>query len=100
MKLSKKQHDSSSNANAKPSAHDTAWAIANAETSRTERERAWAQAHHIDCVIAQTSEADCHIATAPDVSKPYMCPDVTSAASDGDGKAWGDSARAGDASSV
>merc|ERR1712166_416682 len=82
------------------SAHDTAWAIANAETSRTERERAWAQAHHIDCVIAQTSEADCHIATAPDVSKPYMCPDVTSAACDGDGKAWGDSARGGDASSV
>jgi len=65
------------------SAHDTAWAIANAETSRTERERAWAQAHHIDCVIAQTSEADCHIATAPDVSKPYMCPDVTSAACGG-----------------
>jgi len=90
------------------SAHDTAWAIANAETSRTERERAWAQAHHIDCVIAQTSEADCHIATAPDVSKPYMCPDVTSAACDGGetpvverlGKAWGDSARGGDASSV
>merc|ERR1712166_1096918 len=82
------------------SAHDTAWAIANAETSRTERERAWAQAHHIDCVIAQTSEADCHIATAPDVSKPYMCPDVTSAVCDGDGKAWGDSARGGDASSV
>merc|ERR1712166_255573 len=53
-----------------------------------------------DCVIAQTSEADCHIATAPDVSKPYMCPDVTSAACDGDGKAWGDSARGGDASSV
>merc|ERR1712166_1533878 len=90
------------------SAHDTAWAIANAETSRTERDRAWAQAHHIDCVIAQTSEADCHIATAPDVSKPYMCPDVTSAACDGGetpvverlGKAWGDSARGGDASSV
>merc|ERR1712166_587282 len=87
------------------SAHDTAWAIANAETSRTERDRAWAQAHHIDCVIAQTSEADCHIATAPDVSKPYMCPDVTSAACETPvverlGKAWGDSARGGDASSV
>merc|ERR1712166_1574560 len=34
-----------------------------------EHERAWAQAHHIECVIAQTSEADCHFGPAPTVSK-------------------------------
>merc|ERR1712166_445485 len=63
--------------------HERQWEDAN--SMNDEHDRAWAQAHHIECVIAQTSEADCHFGPAPTVSKPYVCPAVLEAVCSSDG---------------
>merc|ERR1711865_1214175 len=39
---------------------------------------AWAQAHHIDCVVDHIAEADCSFGPAPGLTQPTLCDDIES----------------------
>merc|ERR1712166_1602989 len=39
---------------------------------------AWAQAHHIDCVVQSISEANCVFGPVPGLTKPTLCDDIES----------------------
>merc|ERR1712086_780810 len=58
------------------SAHATAWADANQDNDANAA--AWAQAHHIDCVVDHISEADCSFGPAPGLTQPTLCDDIES----------------------
>merc|ERR1711957_895781 len=58
------------------SAHATAWAEANEDNDANAA--AWAQAHHIDCVVQSISEANCVFGPAPGLTKPTLCDDIES----------------------
>jgi len=58
------------------SAHATAWADANADNDANAA--AWAQAHHIDCVVQSISEADCTFGPAPGLTQPTLCDNIES----------------------
>jgi hypothetical protein len=58
------------------SAHAAAWANANEDNDANDA--AWAQAHHIDCVIEHISEADCAFGPAPGLTQPTLCDDIES----------------------
>merc|ERR1712195_88439 len=58
------------------SAHAVAWADANADNDANAA--AWAQAHHIDCVVDHIAEADCSFGPAPGLTQPTLCDDIES----------------------
>merc|ERR1712166_728746 len=58
------------------SAHATAWADANQDNDANAA--AWAQAHHIDCVVDHIAEADCSFGSAPGLTQPTLCDDIES----------------------
>merc|ERR1711865_161499 len=58
------------------SAHAVAWADANAANDANAA--AWAQAHHIDCVVDHIAEADCSFGPAPGLTQPTLCDDIES----------------------
>merc|ERR1712028_44525 len=58
------------------SAHAVAWADANADNDANAA--AWAQAHHIDCVVDHIAEADCSFGPAPGFTQPTLCDDIES----------------------
>merc|ERR1711865_1011671 len=58
------------------SAHAVAWADANQDNDANAA--AWAQAHHIDCVVDHISEADCSFGPAPGLTQPTLCDDIES----------------------
>merc|ERR1712195_292780 len=58
------------------SAHAVAWADANADNDANSA--AWAQAHHIDCVVDHIAEADCSFGPAPGLTQPTLCDDIES----------------------
>merc|ERR1712195_294264 len=58
------------------SAHATAWAEANEDNDANAA--AWAQAHHIDCVVQSISEANCVFGPVPGLTKPTLCDDIES----------------------
>ena len=58
------------------SAHAAAWADANADNNANDA--AWAQAHHIDCVIEHISEVNCAFGPAPGLTQPTLCDDIES----------------------
>merc|ERR1712028_23933 len=58
------------------SAHATAWADANQDNDANAA--AWAQAHHIDCVVDHIAEADCSFGPAPGLTQPTLCDDIES----------------------
>jgi hypothetical protein len=58
------------------SAHAAAWANANEDNDANDA--AWAQAHHIDCVIERISEASCTFGPAPSLTQPALCDDIES----------------------
>ena len=58
------------------SAHAAAWATANADNDANDA--AWAQAHHIDCVIEHISEAHCAFGPTPGLTQPALCIDIES----------------------
>merc|ERR1712153_181703 len=58
------------------SAHTVAWADANADNDINAA--AWAQAHHIDCVVDHIDEADCSFGPAPGLTQPTLCDDIES----------------------
>merc|ERR1712166_1088544 len=39
---------------------------------------AWADAHHIDCVVDHIAEADCSFGPAPGLTQPTLCDDIES----------------------
>merc|ERR1712166_1128768 len=53
-----------------------AWADANQDNDANAA--AWAQAHHIDCVVDHIAEADCSFGPAPGLTKPTLCDDIES----------------------
>jgi len=55
-------------------AHRLAWAEANEDNDANAA--AWSQSHHIDCVIAHTSEANCVFVSAPFVNMPTVCDNI------------------------
>merc|ERR1711957_499595 len=58
------------------SAHAVAWADANQDNDANAA--AWAQAHHIDCVVDHIAEADCSFGPAPGLTQPTLCDDIES----------------------
>jgi len=58
------------------SAHAAAWASANEDNDANDV--AWAQSHHIDCVIEHISEVDCVFGPAPGLTQPTLCDDIES----------------------
>merc|ERR1712086_440214 len=58
------------------STHAVAWADANADNDANAA--AWAQAHHIDCVVDHIAEADCSFGPAPGLTQPTLCDDIES----------------------
>merc|ERR1712166_1035706 len=46
--------------------------------TQSEQAVAWAQAHHIDCVVDHIAEADCSFGPAPGLTKPTLCDDIES----------------------
>lgn len=55
-------------------AHALAWGEANEDNDADAA--AWSQSHHIDCVVAHTSEANCVFLPAPSVRIPTVCDDI------------------------
>ena len=53
-----------------------AWADANQDNDANAA--AWAQAHHIDCVVDHIAEADCSFGPAPGLTQPTLCDDIES----------------------
>merc|ERR1712195_313703 len=58
------------------SAHAVAWTDANQDNDANAA--AWAQAHHIDCVVDHIAEADCSFGSAPGLTQPTLCDDIES----------------------
>merc|ERR1712086_825656 len=58
------------------SAHAAVWADANQDNDANAA--AWAQAHHIDCVVDHIAEADCSFGPAPGLTQPTLCDDIES----------------------
>ena len=58
------------------SEHEKTWADANEENAANEA--AWAQAHHIDCVVQSIAEADCAFSPAPSLTRPTVCDNIGS----------------------
>merc|ERR1711865_706585 len=58
------------------SAHAVAWADANQDNDANAA--AWAQAHHIDCVVDHIAEADFSFGPAPGLTQPTLCDDIES----------------------
>ena len=54
--------------------HAEAWADANKDNDSSAA--AWSQAHHIECVIAKTSEANCVFVSGPVVTRPNLCDSI------------------------
>ena len=56
--------------------HAQAWEDANKDVNANAA--AWAQAHHIDCVVDHIAEADCSFGPAPGLTQPTLCDDIES----------------------
>merc|ERR1711865_720478 len=59
-------------------AHTEAVTWADANQDNDANAAAWAQAHHIDCVVDHISEADCSFGPAPGLTQPTLCDDIES----------------------
>merc|ERR1712166_164342 len=46
--------------------------------TQSEQAVAWAEAHHIDCVVDHIAEADCSFGPAPGLTQPTLCDDIES----------------------
>merc|ERR1712086_739952 len=53
-------------------------ALADANQDNDINAAAWAQAHHIDCVVDHIDEADCSFGPAPGLTQPTLCDSIES----------------------
>jgi len=58
------------------SEQEQTWVDANEDNDADEA--AWAQAHHIDCVVQSIAEADCAFSPVPSLTRPTVCDNIES----------------------